>query len=379
MTPLAVYIHWPYCARICPYCDFNVYKSKGAGGDDLVTAILADLRQWREMSGPRALTSIHFGGGTPSLMSDWQIGTLITACGDLWTAADTLEIGLEANPDDADAALWQGYRAAGVNRLSLGIQSFDDQVLSFLGRNHDGAAATEALDMACRIFDNVSADLIFGHDGQSAPDWAADLDAALAFPITHLSAYQLTIEPGTAFGRAAQRGKTLDVNEDMSAQLYELTEARLGAAGFTHYEISNYARPMASQAQNRSAHNMAYWTGVDYVGAGPGAHGRLTTDAGRIATTAHMTPGAYINAVAATGSGILDTEALSSDEVAEEYVMMGLRIAEGFDAAHPYLNGRHFDMAELSAADLIETKNGRIMATDKGRLVLNEVTRQLLA
>lgn len=373
MSPLAVYIHWPYCARICPYCDFNVYKSKGQKGDDLVAAIVADLKHWRELSGPRALRSIHFGGGTPSLMSAQQIETIISTCKRLWAAQRDVEVGLEANPDDADAARWAGYREAGINRLSVGIQSFDDDVLVFLGRNHDGAAARLALNMACRIFDNVSADLIFGHKDQDAAAWTADLNTALSFPITHLSAYQLTIESGTAFGRASSRGKPLDVDEDMSATLYELTQERLTAQGFAHYEVSNYARD-----DKRSVHNMSYWTGLDYVGVGPGAHGRLMRGNDRMATTAHMKPQEYIAAILTTQSGIADIDMLGADDVTEEYVMMGLRITEGFDLSHPHIRGRHFDTAELFEAGLISILNGRLMATDKGRLVLNAVTRRIL-
>ena len=378
MQPLAVYIHWPFCARICPYCDFNVYKSKGEAGDDLVAAIAADLKYWRSVTGPRALTSIHFGGGTPSLMTPAQIDTLITACQDLWSAAPDIEIGLEANPDDANADIWRGYKAAGLNRLSVGIQSFDDEVLKFLGRNHDGASARGALKLACEIFENVSADLIFGHTGQRGAAWEADIDAALAFPITHLSAYQLTIEERTAFGRAAQRGKALDVDEDMSAALYELTTQKMSAAGFTHYEISNYARPNNTRPDHRSAHNMAYWTGFDYVGVGPGAHGRVTTDKGRLATIAQMSPSAYIKAVYETGRAVDEAEPLSADESAEEYVMMGLRIHEGLDLNHRALSGRTLISQGLEDEGWLVREGHRLKATEKGRLVLNEITRRLL-
>ena len=378
MQPLAVYIHWPFCARICPYCDFNVYKSKGEAGDDLVAAIAADLKYWAGVTEPRVLTSIHFGGGTPSLMTPAQIETLIQASRDLWSAAPDIEIGLEANPDDADGDIWSGYNAAGLNRLSVGIQSFDDGVLKFLGRNHDGASARGALKLACEIFENVSADLIFGHTGQREAAWEADLDAALAFPITHLSAYQLTIEERTAFGRAAQRGQAIDVDEDMSAALYELTTQKMRAAGFTHYEISNYARPNTTRPDHRSAHNMAYWTGVDYVGVGPGAHGRVTTDKGRLATIAQMSPSAYMKAVSETGRAVDEAEPLSADESAEEYVMMGLRIREGLDLNHRALSGRTLISQDLEDQGWLVREGHRLKATEKGRLVLNEVTRRLL-
>ena len=370
---LAVYIHWPFCARICPYCDFNVYKSKGAAGDDLVTAMALDLKYWRSVTGPRALTSIHFGGGTPSLMRPAQIQTLIDMCKELWSAAPDIEIGLEANPDDAEAALWSGYKAAGLNRLSVGIQSFDDEVLKFLGRNHDGAAARRALELACSIFDNVSADLIFGHAGQTQMAWQSDLDTALSFQITHLSAYQLTIEDGTAFGRAARRGTALDVDENMSAALYDVTRDRLSDAGFSHYEVSNYER-----GDTRSAHNMAYWTGIDYVGIGPGAHGRITTDKTRLATVAQMTPSGYIRAVSEAGHGGEERHPLRADEVAEEYVMMGLRIREGLDLKHSSLAGKVLNIEDLEEAGWVAREHDRLKATDKGRLVLNEITRQLL-
>jgi len=253
MDKLAVYIHWPYCARICPYCDFNVYKRKK--DKTLLPAILADLKHWREISGPREITSIHFGGGTPSLMTPPQIEAVIDSVNSLWGLGD-VEIALEANPHEMNAANWHGYRAAGLNRMSLGVQSFHDGALSFLGRDHDGKAARAALDMALEIFPNVSADLIFGWAGQSQADLTADLSVLLQAGVQHISTYQLTIEDGTAFAKAETRGQKRAVDPDMSADFYDYVRDTLKSSGFHHYEVSNFAKP-----NYQSQHNLAYWRG----------------------------------------------------------------------------------------------------------------------
>jgi len=303
MEKLAVYIHWPYCARICPYCDFNVYKRRD--DDTLLPAILKDLENWRKMSGPRHISSIHFGGGTPSLMRPAQIGAVIERIDKLWDLSD-IEIALEANPHEMNADDWKDYRAAGLTRMSLGVQSFHDEALEFLGRDHDGAAALAALDLALEIFPSVSADLIFGWAGQTEADLALDLSTLLSAGTPHISTYQLTIEEGTAFAKAEGRGQVRAVNSDLSADFYEQVQIRLRGAAFDHYEVSNFAKP-----GHRSQHNLAYWHGLDYVGVGPGAHGRITKDGARQATIAHMTPGAYVRSVAGTGTGIDVVETLS--------------------------------------------------------------------
>jgi len=373
--PLAVYIHWPYCARICPYCDFNVYKQKADAG--LTSAILSDLKGWRDWSGAREVSSIHFGGGTPSLMSAEDISKTISEIRNLWHLSEICEIAIEANPHDADEAKWKAYRAAGINRLSLGVQSFHDPALKLLGRDHDAAEAKAALELAVDIIPSVSLDIIFGWAGQTEDLLKADLDIALASGVQHISTYQLTIEEGTAFAKAEARGDIKAVDADRSADFYELVRERLISEGFEHYEVSNFAKP-----GHRSQHNLAYWQGRDYVGVGPGAHGRLTVEGTRYATIAEMRPQDYEDNVQATGLGIAEKEALSPTAWAEEYLLMGLRIEEGVSLARfEEIAGRGLAnefIAELSESDLIIQEDDKLKTTPHGRLVLNAVIEKLL-
>lgn len=372
--PLAVYIHWPYCARICPYCDFNVYKRK----EDtvLLPAILRDLEHWRDLTGPRTITSIHFGGGTPSLMTPHQVGAVINKIAELWTFYAP-EIALEANPHEMNETDWRGYRAAGLTRMSLGIQSFHDPALKFLGRDHDGATAQAALDLALDVFPSVSADLIFGWVGQSATMLSDDLHRVLAAGTQHISTYQLTIEDGTAFAKAETRGQTRAVDTDLSADLYDLVRDTLIGAGFDHYEVSNFAK-----ASHRSKHNLAYWQGLDYVGVGPGAHGRFTRNTTRSATIAHLRPGAYSRAVTETGVGIDSRETLSPSEWASEYLLMGLRIEDGISLSrYREISGQDLNQTELNALigdGLLNREGDQLRATTQGRVLLNAVTERLL-
>jgi oxygen-independent coproporphyrinogen-3 oxidase len=372
---LAVYIHWPYCARICPYCDFNVYKQKADGG--LTPSILTDLTAWRDWSGPREVSSIHFGGGTPSLMSAEDVSAIITKVGALWGLSENCEIAIEANPHDAVGSKWNAYRAAGINRLSLGIQSFHDPALKLLGRDHNAAAAQAALKLATDIFPSVSLDIIFGWVGQTEDLLNTDLDIALKSGAQHISTYQLTIEEGTAFAKAEARGDIKAAGEDKSADFYDLVRERLTAEGFEHYEVSNFAKP-----GHRSQHNLAYWQGRDYVGVGPGAHGRLTVEGTRYATIAEMRPQDYQEIVAATGLGIAEKEALSRTAWAEEYLLMGLRIEEGISLEwFEEILGQELPskvVNNLSENRLISTEGDRLKATSKGRLLLNSVTDKLL-
>ena len=374
MEKLAVYIHWPYCARICPYCDFNVYKRRA--DDTLLPAILADLTAWREMTGAREISSIHFGGGTPSLMTPAQVGAVIEQVDKHW-GLGAVEIALEANPHEMNAEAWRGYRASGLNRMSLGVQSFNDDALLFLGRDHDGQTARAALDLALDLFPSVSADLIFGWAGQTLNMLDEDLDILLGAQVPHLSTYQLTIEEGTAFAKAEGRGQNRAVESDLSADMYDRVCDRLRADGFEHYEVSNFAKP-----GHQSQHNLAYWRGWDYVGVGPGAHGRVTDGGERIATIAHLTPGAYMRAVSDTSSGIDSREALTRSDWASEYLLMGLRIQDGISVSrYQALAGDALNEEELShlVQDTLLSRNGdRISATSQGRLVLNAVTEKLL-
>jgi len=327
-SPLGLYLHWPYCARICPYCDFNVYRSR-ASHNDLVEAILTDMGHWRELTGQRRLASIHFGGGTPSLLKPAQLERLIARAEDLWGFETGIEIGLEANPDDR--AAFAGLAAAGANRLSLGVQSFDEKALKALGRAHDGDGARAAIEAAQAAFPRVSFDMIYALEGQSLDDWRDELSQALDYGTEHLSLYQLTIEPGTAFAKRVERGALIPPGEDLAADLYALTQEMCAQAGLEAYEISNHARGVSAQ----SVHNRLYWTGGNWIGVGPGAHGRLGSalTGGRMASEALARPGDYIASVGTTGRGHGAPELLSAPDEAAERILMGLRIADGLDRA----------------------------------------------
>ena len=324
--PLGVYIHWPYCARICPYCDFNVFRDRG--GDQparLARAIADDLTAQRELTGPRGLRSIFFGGGTPSLMDPAWTAMIVDTARRLWAPDPDLEITLEANPTDAEADRFGGFADAGVNRLSLGLQSLHDEALAFLGRNHDAATAIRATQAAARAFPRLSIDMIYARPNQTPAAWGEELARAIGLGAEHVSPYQLSIEQGTAFDRAVTRGAFTPPDADAGADLFDVTQAVLEAHGFDAYEVSNHARGDAA----RSRHNLVYWQGVDYVGAGPGAHGRITLDGARQATTAAMKPADYITRVETAGVGFTTSEDLSPVEAAQERLLSGLRITEG--------------------------------------------------
>lgn len=379
LEPLAVYLHWPYCAAICPYCDFNVHLDKRAEeGDQLVAAMVSDLAYWRDWTGERTVGSIHFGGGTPSLLTGPQLTTLTRAVRALWSS-NNVEIALEANPNDVTPARVQDWTNAGLTRVSLGVQSFDDAVLSRLGRDHDGASAQAAVARAVAAFGSVSVDLIFGVAGERDGRITDDLDRLLDLGVAHISTYQLTIEPGTAFARAEARGTRRAVGEDRSAEEFETIGERLSAAGFNHYEVSNFARP-----GHESQHNLAYWRGQDYVGVGPGAHGRLWTETGaglvRVATETALRPADYIAAVRAEGTAITDRESLSAESAAEEYVMMGLRIDAGLSLSRlADIRGQALQIEPALIRDgLLSLEGDRLRATTAGRMVLDALTRAIL-
>lgn len=376
--PLGVYVHWPYCARICPYCDFNVFKARGreAEAADLAAAIVADLESQRALTGPRRLVSIFFGGGTPSLMEPAWVADIVGAARRLWTPDTDLEISLEANPTDAEADRFAALAAAGVKRLSLGLQALDDAALAFLGRNHDAAEGRRAAEAAAKAFPRLSVDLIYALPGQTAASWAAELRAAVDLGAEHLSPYQLTIESGTAFDRAVQRGTFKPVDEDLGADLYDTTQATLEALGFEAYEVSNHAHGAAA----RSRHNLVYWTGLDYVGVGPGAHGRLTLDGAREATRAADRPADYIRRVRAAGTGLEDRERLTPVEAAEERLLSGLRILDGVpfaDLAALDLAADHPEVSRMVELNLLVADAERLRATADGRRVLDRLTADL--
>jgi oxygen-independent coproporphyrinogen-3 oxidase len=374
--PLGVYVHWPYCAKICPYCDFNVYRDRGRTNEqaDLARAIVADLEAQATLTGPRALVSVFLGGGTPSLMDPAWAAQIVSAARRLWTPAEDLEVTLEANPTDAEASRFEAFAAAGVNRLSLGLQALDDAALTLLGRNHDAAEAIRAAQVAGRAFPRLSLDMIYARPGQTPDAWRDELRRALDLGPQHLSPYQLTIEAGTAFDRAVRRGQLAPPNDETQGALFDTTQEVLEDAGFEAYEVSNHAQGVAA----RSRHNLVYWQGQDYVGVGPGAHGRITQNGVRQATVAAAKPKDYLEAVGETGSGST-AETLTPRELAEERLLLGLRIADG--VGRDEITALNLDaerLAHLVDLGLIADEPGRVRATPQGRLLLDAVTRELL-
>jgi putative oxygen-independent coproporphyrinogen III oxidase len=371
--PLGVYVHWPYCARVCPYCDFNVVRDRGRAEQKaaLTAAILADLEAHAALTGQRRLASIFFGGGTPSLMDPAEVARLIAAARALWPAGDDLEVSLEANPTDAEADRFSALAAAGVNRLSLGVQSLDDAALRLLGRNHDARAARRAIDIAGAVFARLSIDLIYALPGQDLAAWTDELALVAGLGAEHISPYQLTIEPGAAFHRRVQRGTLVPLGADRGADFYETTQRVLEAAGFEAYEVSNHARGETA----RSRHNLIYWRGEEYVGVGPGAHGRLTLGGERFATTAPDTVADYAAAVARGRTGSA-RERLTPREAALERLLMGLRTVEGVALAE--LAALAIPPSRIrSLQGLVRCAEGRLVATPAGRPVLDRVVSEL--
>jgi len=379
-APIAVYVHWPYCSRICPYCDFNVVRDRGRAEEQaaLARAILADLEAQAGLAGPRRLVSVFFGGGTPSLMDPQAAGRIVAAARTLFPPSGQIEVTLEANPTDAEAARFSAFAAAGVNRLSLGVQSLDDAQLAFLGRNHSAAEARRAAQTARAAFPRLSVDMIYARPGQTVAAWTAELEAALALGPEHVSPYQLTIEQGTAFARAVARGAWAPPDGDAAADLYDATQAVLGAAGFDAYEVSNHARSEAA----RSTHNLEIWRGAEYLGVGPGAHGRLALDGTRTATRTARGIGDYIARAREAGTGWDEREPLDPVAAAEERLLLGLRIREGValaEVAALGLDPAGPRIATLAGHGLVDVEDGRLRATDAGRLVLDRVLAELIA
>ena len=377
-TDVALYVHWPYCARICPYCDFNVVRDRGQGEVQaaLVAAILADMEAQAALTGPRRLASIFFGGGTPSLMAPEAVAAVIGRARALFPPPGPVEITLEANPTDAEADRFAALADAGVNRLSMGVQALDDAALHVLGRNHSADEARRAVAVAARAFARLSIDLIYARPGQTVEGWSAELSEALGLGFEHVSPYQLTIEPTTAFGRAVARGAWAPPDEDLAAALYETTQTVLERAGFEAYEVSNHARGVAA----RSMHNLHVWRGGDYLGVGPGAHGRLTVDGARTATVARRGIADYTAGVAA-GAPWIERQAQTSVEAVEEQILLGLRTVEGVPLtalAALGLTPAAVPLADLIADGFLATVAGRLAATPRGRPVLDAVLKALL-
>jgi putative oxygen-independent coproporphyrinogen III oxidase len=376
-APLALYIHWPFCVSKCPYCDFNSHVRDGIDQEEWRASLLADMAHEAHIAGGRRLTSIFFGGGTPSLMPPQTVAALIEAAQAHWGFADGIEITLEANPSSVEAARFADLARAGINRVSLGLQALENEALHFLGRAHDVAEGLAALDVAQTHFARVNFDLIYARPGQSEADWQAELGRALGFGTTHLSLYQLTIEPGTRFATLVSQGKLIPADPDHGASLFELTAAKTAAAGLPAYEVSNHAR-----VGDESRHNLAYWRYDEYLGIGPGAHGRR----GGLATLRHKKPENWMNGVARNGSGLHSETPLSGAEQAREALLMGLRLAEGIDLAQiARRSGVARDalinqdrLSPLVRSGLIREQGDHLQVTPAGMLLLDALLAEIV-
>jgi oxygen-independent coproporphyrinogen-3 oxidase len=379
-TPFGVYIHWPFCLSKCPYCDFNSHvRQAGIDEPRYVTAFAAEIAATAARVPGRTVSTIFFGGGTPSLMRPETVGALLDAIGRHWTIAPDVEVTLEANPTSVEASRFRGYRAAGVNRVSLGVQSLDDSVLKQLGRLHTAREALDAVTVAREIFPRFSFDLIYARPGQSVAAWRGELGRALAEAGEHLSLYQLTIEPDTPFAALHAGGRLTLPDDDLGRDLYDLTLDQCAVAGLPAYEVSNHARPGAE-----CRHNLVYWRYGEYAGIGPGAHGRLIVDGTRHATATEKRPEGWLMRVESLGHGVTVDDALSRDEQADEFLLMGLRLAEGIDPQrYAALAGRPLDLeriAALTGHGFVETtSDGRLRVTRSGFPVLDAVVADLAA
>ncbi|MFN8704697.1 MAG: radical SAM family heme chaperone HemW [Rhodospirillales bacterium] len=324
----AVYVHWPFCKSKCPYCDFNSHVRDKIDGDAWKNALLREIDHYAELTPGKRVTSVFFGGGTPSLMDPSLAGSVLERIATRWAIADEPEITLEANPNSSEAAHFAAFKAAGINRLSIGVQALDDAALKFLGRGHDVREAQRAIDRAAALFERFSFDLIYARPGQTVTEWQEELKRALALQPPHLSLYQLTIEEGTQFQTLFARGQYKLPDEDVQEQLYDTTNAMLADAGLPAYEVSNYAKP-----GQESRHNLVYWRYEDYVGVGPGAHGRIAIDGKRHATRQAKAPETWLSDVAANGHATAESVPLEKATQVDEAVMMGFRLSEGIDAA----------------------------------------------
>ncbi len=373
-----IYIHWPFCAAKCPYCDFNSHvRHQPVDQARFAAAFDREMATMRARTGGRNVDSIFLGGGTPSLMEPETVGAVLESVARYWTVPDGIEITLEANPSSVEAARFRGYRAAGVNRVSLGVQALNDADLRFLGRLHDVEGALHAIGLAREIFPRLSFDLIYARPHQTLDQWAAELDRAIGYAADHLSLYQLTIEDGTRFQLLHEAGKFVMPEPDHAADLYKLTQEVTAARGLPAYEISNHARPGAE-----SRHNLIYWRYGEYVGIGPGAHGRFVENGERIVTFTEKLPEAWLERVEARGHGITGGERLTRDEEADEFLLMGLRLAEGIDLArYESLSGRSLSSKRIAVLQeerlVAPVGNSRLRATADGMIVLDAVVADL--
>ncbi len=368
-----LYVHWPFCQAKCPYCDFNSHVVGAINQEQWKNAYVAEIRRAGAETPGRVLSTIFFGGGTPSLMEPDLVGAIIEEARETWPMVNDPEITLEANPTSVEAGRFKGFHDAGVTRVSMGIQALNDADLRRLGRMHTVADARGAFEIARDVFERTSFDLIYARQDQTRDAWRRELEVAIAMAADHMSLYQLTIEDGTAFGDRMARGLLKGLpDEDAAADMYELTQDVCGAAGLPAYEISNHARP-----DSESRHNLIYWNCGDYVGVGPGAHGRLSLDDGRFATETHLAPGGWLDAATTRGSGESRRDLLSEQENLEEFVLMGLRLREGIDLdRRPGLEKYSNNINRLCEDGFLECVGSRVRATAAGRPLLNEVLRR---
>jgi oxygen-independent coproporphyrinogen-3 oxidase len=377
MSDFGIYVHWPFCAAKCPYCDFNSHVRERYDEGIWAAAITKELAAVAALQGGQRpeVTSVFFGGGTPSLMGGAAVAGVLDAIAALWSVSADAEITLEANPNSVEQSRFRDYRAAGVNRASIGVQALDDRALKALGRLHGVDEAKAAIRLAQALFPRVSFDLIYARPEQDPKDWAAELSQALSFGTEHLSVYQLTIEQGTAYATLARQGKLHLPDEDSAAELYELTQEITSRAGLPAYEISNHAKPGAE-----SRHNLTYWRYGDYAGVGPGAHGRLTISERRLATQAERLPENWLASVNGKGSSLTLIE-VSPLEAAEENLLMHVRLTEGVNlSAYRARWGRapaKDRITKLRELGLVTLEGDRLAATPRGRLVLNSIIAEL--
>ncbi|HEY2886601.1 MAG TPA: radical SAM family heme chaperone HemW [Rhizomicrobium sp.] len=378
MSGFGIYVHWPFCTAKCPYCDFNSHVRSRIDEDGWIDAIVHELEWVAQAQGTERpiVETVFFGGGTPSLMQGSSVQRTLDTIARLWRTANDVEVTLESNPASADAARFRDYRAAGVNRLSLGMQALNDRDLKVLGRLHDVAEARAALKLAMANFERVSLDLIYARPGQTLDAWHKELEEALAFGTEHLSLYQLTIEPATPFYQLHRNGTLKIPDEGLAADLFELTQALTTSAGRPAYEISNHARP-GSEAR----HNLLYWRYGTYAGVGPGAHGRLELNGERIATETEKLPERWREMVARHGHGLVDQSPIAANDAAREQLLMNLRLSEGLDLA---AYRARWDLcvdeeriAALVQQGLLRLDDQRLSATPRGRLLLNSVITAL--
>ncbi len=373
-----LYLHWPFCQSKCPYCDFNSHVAAKIDQKSWAAAYLTELDRYAELTPNRTLDSVFFGGGTPSLMDPDVVDSIMSRIRALWPVSNQFEVTLEANPSSVEAGRFAGYRDAGINRVSMGVQALNDADLKALGRLHSVSEAKAAFDIARSVFDRVSFDLIYARQHQTLDDWRAELTEALSMAIDHLSLYQLTIEDGTAFGaRHAADGLHGLPSDDRAVDMFELTQELCSVASLPAYEVSNHAAPDA-----QSRHNLIYWRGGDYLGIGPGAHGRLTLDGTRYATEALKQPGAWLDAVKKGAVPEVSRETLNAQDHADEMLLMGLRLSEGISLSRikavqkrPLSTSK---LCELQELDLIQIDGDRLATTLPGRMVLNGILRELV-